>query len=73
MGESMNIDVSHYTNQIAKLEAQLIALHTTANRVAELYSAQYLRPHADAGRVAHAMGKLNLALSEASAYVHAPK
>jgi len=41
-------------------------IHTAANRVLELYSAQYMRGNDDGGRVAHAMGQLQSAVGTAS-------
>lgn len=41
-------------------------LHTTARRVLELYSAQYMRANGDGGRVADAMKRMSYALEAVS-------
>ncbi len=55
------------SNAPQPLQAEAVNLHTTANRIAELFSAQYLRANNDGGRVAHAMKQMNAALAALSA------
>lgn len=55
----------------ANAHSALVSVHTAANRVTGLYSAQYIRAHDDGGRVKHAMGQLNTALEAASTAFHA--
>lgn len=53
--------------KLGAMDEAMVALHTAANRVSELYSSQYIRGNGDGGRASHAIKQLNEALRSVSA------